>query len=199
MGSYQLDIISRLGIKSSIHSPLRPGRMQPVQALRMQPQSLCVHMCSSPDMSTRPCFFGVFLPHWLLNPFWLLFCTGPWVLSKMIRWQQTIYDRMSQGLSDFAHHLVVGLCASSHLTREEGNFFDEDWARYWHMGIAIVFGFSGVHVLSRFLATQTVLAWAPSHELGFQSVRLWLVAHTTFATIAPVNYVDSHHCRLEIL
>lgn len=44
--------------------------------------SLRVHMCASPVVSRRHCFFGVFHPHQLLQSFLLLFHKFPWATRK---------------------------------------------------------------------------------------------------------------------
>lgn len=92
--------------------------MKRVRVLCVLSQSLCVHVCSSPIVSLRSCFFGVNHHLWLLQCFCLLFCIYSWGLRRRIWKRDPIQDWLIQGLSLSAHCPVVSLHVNYYLLQE---------------------------------------------------------------------------------
>ena len=118
----------------SPHSAGIPLWLGSVQDLCILSQTLWAHRYTSPVVSRRPCFIGVFHPYWLLESFCLFFCRVSWVSPGRRDFVKTSHLRLS-----FPRSLsAVSSCGSLYLfpSAAGGSFLDADWAKHWYRSIA---------------------------------------------------------------
>lgn len=113
-----------------------PIGLRTVQALCMLPQTLWVHMCISPVVCRKHCFFGCLLLLLVLTVF-----PPSLPQSSLSSRGRDLIERSHLELCNStplilsAHFQLVGFCICSHLLQEEASTFDDGLARHCMSGV----------------------------------------------------------------